>query len=97
MTQYTLRNVPEEVDRSLRRAAREAGKSLNQTAVEVLRRGLGVAEQPERRRDLSDIAGSWREDPETLAALEDQRRIDPEAWPPDDAHPEEIHEGRARR
>lgn len=80
MTQYTLRNVPTETDRALRRAAREAGKSLNQTALEILQRGLGVGEKPVRRRDLSDLAGSWKEDPETDAALEAQRRIDPEDW-----------------
>lgn len=81
MTQYTLRNVPTEVDRALRRQAREAGKSLNQTALEILERALGVTGKPRRRRDLSDLAGSWKEDRETAAALEDQRRIDPGDWP----------------
>lgn len=33
-----------------------------------------------KRRDLSDIAGTWVEDPEFDAALEDQRRIDWELW-----------------
>lgn len=81
MIQYTLRHIPADVDRALRRAAREAGKSLNQMAVEMLQRALGVAEKPRRRRDLSDLAGTWEEDRETMAALEDQRRIDAEDWP----------------
>jgi plasmid stability protein len=80
MTQYTLRNVPMEVDRALRRAAHEAGKSLNQTALEILERALGVTEKPVLRRDLSDFADSWEDDPETDAVLEAQRRIDPEDW-----------------
>lgn len=80
MIQYTLRNIPAEVDRALRRAAREAGKSLNQTAVEILERALGVAPSPQKRRDLSDVAGTWKEDPATEEALEDQRRVDPESW-----------------
>jgi hypothetical protein len=33
-----------------------------------------------KRRDLSDLAGTWVEDPEFDAALEDQRRIDWELW-----------------
>lgn len=78
MKQYTLRNVPAEVDQALRRAAREQGKSLNQVAVETLRQAVGV--EPGKRRDLSDLVGSWKDDPETAAALEDQRRIDPELW-----------------
>lgn len=79
MKQYTLRNVPADVDRALRRAAHEQGKSLNQVAIETLERAVGVAE-PRKRRDLSDLVGTWHDDPETTAALEDQRRIDPELW-----------------
>lgn len=37
-------------------------------------------ESERKRRDLSDLAGSWEEDPETDAVLEEQRRIDPEDW-----------------
>ncbi len=33
-----------------------------------------------KRRDFSDLAGTWVEDPEFDAALEDQRRIDWELW-----------------
>ena len=79
MKQYTLRNVPAGVDRALRETAREQGKSLNQVALETLERAVGVAE-PRRRRDLSDLVGTWKDDPETAAALEDQRRIDPGSW-----------------
>ena len=80
MIQYTLRHIPADVDRALRRAAREAGQSLNQMAVEILQRALGGGDGPHRRRDLSDLTGTWEEDRETIAALEDQRRIDPEDW-----------------
>ncbi len=48
--------------------------------MEILKRGLGVGEESGRRRDLSDLAGTWQDDPETLAALADQRRVDPEDW-----------------
>lgn len=35
---------------------------------------------PKKYRDLSDIAGTWVEDPEFDAILAEQRRIDPELW-----------------
>lgn len=78
--QYTLRNVPRHVDRALRETAREQHKSLNQVAIEVLARGLGLAGEPVKQRDLSDVAGSWVHDPEIEKALAEQRRIDPELW-----------------
>ncbi len=79
--QYTVRNVPAHIDQALRQAAREQHKSLNQVAVEALRRGLGLSPAgPVRVRDLSDIAGSWQEDPVIDEILAEQRRIDPEMW-----------------
>ena len=78
--QYTLRNIPENVDKALREKARREGRSLNEVAIEVLARALDVEAEPVRYRDLSDIAGSWVEDPEVDEALEEQRKIDPELW-----------------
>ena len=56
--QYTLRNIPRELDREIRRKAKAEGKSLNQVAVDLLRESLGVGPGAGKRRDLSDIAGS---------------------------------------
>jgi plasmid stability protein len=78
--QYTLRNIPPYLDEALRTRAREEGKSLNEVALETLLSGMGLAGEPIKRRDLSDIAGTWVDDPETDTALEDQRRIDPDLW-----------------
>jgi plasmid stability protein len=79
--QYTIRNVPDLLDKALRRRAREQGKSLNEVAVEALARGAGPSERPFRQRDLSDIAESWRKDPSFEAALAEQDTIDAELWP----------------
>ncbi len=78
--QYTIRNIPQDVDRALRRRAREEGKSLNEVAVDALRRALGLTEEPVSQRDLKDVRGTWVDDPEIDAALADQRRIDPDLW-----------------
>jgi hypothetical protein len=61
--QYTIRNVPDHLDAPLRSAARERGKSLNEIAIEALVRGADLIGRRIRRRDLSDIAGSWKRDP----------------------------------
>lgn len=78
--QYTIRNVPESLDAALRRSAREQGKSLNEVSLEALARGAGVVESRRRQRDLSHIAGSWREDPAVDSALAAQDTIDAELW-----------------
>jgi hypothetical protein len=78
--QYTVRSVPLHVDRALRRKARLEGKSLNQTALEALAAGSGVAEEPVLYRDLDPLAGSWIEDEAFDAALAALDQIDPELW-----------------
>jgi plasmid stability protein len=78
--QYTIRSIPEALDAALRRRARDEGKSLNAVALEVLREGAGLAPDRPRRRQLGDLAGSWREDPEFDRAIADQRRIDKALW-----------------
>jgi hypothetical protein len=74
--QYTIRNIPEPLDAALRRTARNQGKSLNDVAIEALARGAGISGEPNRQRDLSDIAGRWREDPLFDSAVSEQDVID---------------------
>ena len=78
--QYTVRNVPPEVDRRLRAVAAERGQSLNEVVLRTLAQGVGLDPDSPPRRDLSGFAGSWVEDPAVDAALEAQREIDPELW-----------------
>jgi plasmid stability protein len=78
--QYTIRSVPKAVDDALRQRARENGKSLNETALEALRRGLDVEAQPVRHHDFDDLIGTWVEDPAYAEAREFHERIDEEMW-----------------
>lgn len=78
--QYTIRNIPESLDVALRQAARQEGKSLNEVAVEALARGVGITESRIRQRDLADVAGTWRKDPEFDRALVAQDTIDEDLW-----------------
>lgn len=79
--QYTIRNVPEHLDAALRTAAREQGKSLNEIAVHALARGAGLQDVPLRKRDLTDLASTWREDAAFASALAAQDTIDDDLWP----------------
>ena len=79
--QYTIRNIPTSLDATLRRRARERGKSLNQVAIEALARGAGVGGERRRQRDLRDIAGTWRKDRAFDRARAAQDKIDKELWP----------------
>jgi plasmid stability protein len=80
MTQYTVRNVPDEIDRALRARAHRERKSLNQLTLDLLVEAVGHGREKRSKRDLSKIAGHWADDAETEQALEDQRKIDPELW-----------------
>lgn len=78
--QYTLRNVPEHLDRALRALAQRENKSLNDVVIGALLRSVGTAGEAPIQRDLSDIVGTWQSDPEMDRAFADQRRIDPSLW-----------------
>jgi len=68
------------LDKRLRERAAKERKSLNQTALEALKAGIGLTENPVRYRDLDDLAGTWVNDPEFDRAIEGMDRIDPELW-----------------
>jgi hypothetical protein len=78
--QYTIRRIPPAVDAALRRKARAEGKSLNEAAVDALVEGAGLSGAPQRRRDLSNIAGTWHEDAGFDAAIVAQDQIDEDLW-----------------
>ena len=78
--QYTIRGIPDAVDAALRRRARAAGKSLNEAAVDALAEGTGTTGAPRKRRDLGDVAGTWKPDKAVEAALAAQDAVDKELW-----------------
>jgi hypothetical protein len=80
--QYTVRNIPSAVDKKLRAKARAEGKSLNRIALEALELAAGISRngKPIKYRDLSDLAGTWVEDPVFEEIRKEHDRIDPEMW-----------------
>lgn len=78
--QYTVRNIPTEVDHGLRQRAEAEHKSLNTLLVEALASYAGVSAPTRVLRDLPAIFDGEPLEPEVLQALEEQRQIDPEMW-----------------
>lgn len=73
--QYTIRNVPVEVDRRLRDSARRLHRSLNQTLLDLLSRASGKPQAPTSYRDLDSFFGSWTADQQVDQALAEQRKV----------------------
>jgi antitoxin FitA-like protein len=78
--QYTIRGIPAVVDAALRARARASGVSLNEAAVEALAEGAGVSGARRKRRDLDDVAGTWKTEKAVDAALAAQDEVDPDLW-----------------
>jgi hypothetical protein len=78
--QYTIRNIPSDVDRTLRQRAKALGKSFNQVALEALVVGAGKELNP--KRDLSEVVGSLtRAEADRMdEEIELQRQVDPKLW-----------------
>jgi hypothetical protein len=57
-----------------------SSKSLNEAAVDALAEGSGMAGKPRKRRDLRDIAGTWKPDKAVDRALAAQDQVDADLW-----------------
>ena len=80
MPQYTIRNIPDSLDRELRDRAGRNKTSLNDAVIDVIKRGLGVTETVHVYNDLDDLAGSWQDDDAFDRAIADQDTVDADAW-----------------
>lgn len=75
--QYTIRGIPPEVDRVLRRRAAQRKQSLNRLIVDEL---TAATTGLRKRADFADLAGKWTADPSFDEILATQRQIDPDKW-----------------
>ena len=85
MKAITIRNIPPEVSRAIRRKAETERTSLNKAVVGLLEERLGASGRKRskvRQHDLDFLAGSWtrQEAAAFERALAEQRVIDPELW-----------------
>ena len=85
MKAITIRGIDDAVSERLRCAAKEAGKSVNQLLVEMIRREMGF-EKPKRYTveysDLDHLFGRWSkaEFREVQGKIEAERKVDEEIW-----------------
>jgi len=84
MKAVTLRNLPPQLDRTIRERAKKKGVSVNKVVIGLLQEHLGESERKMVRRyhDLDELAGSWsKQEAEAFdRALAKQRGIDLEMW-----------------
>jgi len=78
-SQYTLRSIPPELDKLLRKKARVEQVSLNRVTIKVLEESL-LAETAPRYGDLDFCVKSWESEPEVEDALSEQRKVDKDLW-----------------
>lgn len=72
--------IPADLEDELRGAVAAERKSVDLVTLDAVKRGLATQPVISKKRDLSDLAGRRTMDAETLAALDEQRQIDPEIW-----------------
>jgi hypothetical protein len=82
MKALTVRNVDARLASALARETKRRGKSLNQTVLDVLRRGLGIDAPGPATNGLEKLAGRWtaEEFEQFEANVAMFERIDPEIW-----------------
>ena len=86
MKQITLRGIPVEVERIIKREAERKGLSLNKAFISLLEKTTGTKEKAKQKkflhRDLDHLCGIWtkREAEEFTKNVEFQRSIDEDLW-----------------
>ena len=82
MNQMTLRQIPKPVENEIRRLAAKTGDSINKTVIKLLKKSLGISDNLGKKRDLSQLAGTWTDEDERefrqSTAIFDQ--IDEDIW-----------------
>ena len=82
MSQITIRNVDQAVERIIRQLVQAQDQSLSDVANQLLRQAVGLETATARKRNLRDLAGKWTA--EDAAAFEKTQTvfgvIDDEVW-----------------
>lgn len=86
MKQITLRGIPNDIERMIRREAERKGLSLNKALISVLGKAAGKKERVQKRNflhhDLDHLCGTWtkREAEEFTKNVDFQRMVDEDLW-----------------
>ena len=86
MKQITLRGIPVEIERMIRKEAERKGLSLNKAFISLVEKATGTKEKMQKRKsmhhDLDHLCGIWtkRDAEEFTKNVEFQRTIDEGLW-----------------
>jgi hypothetical protein len=84
MGQITLRGMEPEMEREIRKMAKESGRSLNRVILDVLAKATGFDRGKKRPRadSLRAMAGGWnqKEADEFYESIKSCEQIDREMW-----------------
>lgn len=86
MKQITLRGIPVEIERMIKKEAERKGLSLNKAFISLVEKATGTKEKMQKRKsmhhDLDHLCGIWtkRDAEELTQNVEVQRTIDEGLW-----------------
>jgi hypothetical protein len=85
MKQFTVRGIPEDVQRRIMKESKEKGVSLNKAIISLLEKEAGTAKGHAKKpshHDLDHLFGVWKkgEWDEFEKNLELQREVDKDLW-----------------
>ena len=86
LRQITLRGIPDEIEKMIKKEAERKGLSFNKAFISLLERATGLRTKEKKKKnlyhDLDYLSGIWaKEEAETFQRnLEFQRVIDEELW-----------------
>jgi hypothetical protein len=86
LKQITLRGIPVEIERMIKKEAERKGLSLNKAFISLVEKATGTKEKMQKRKsmhhDLDHLCGIWtkRDADEFTKNVEFQRTIDEGLW-----------------
>ena len=84
MKSITIHGLDDELDREIRKKAKNQGTSLNKTIKRLLKKALGIKSptEPDFKSDFMDLFGVWSEDDyrEFIESTEDFNSVDAGDW-----------------
>ena len=86
MKQITLRRIPVDIERMIKKEAERKGLSLNKASISLLEKATGTNEKVHKKKpshhDLDHLCGIWtkRQAEEFTRTVEFQRTIDEDLW-----------------
>ncbi len=86
LKQITLRGIPVEIERMIKKEAERKGLSLNKAFISLVEKATGTKEKMQKRKsmhhDLDHLCGVWtkRDAEEFTQNVEFQRAIDEGLW-----------------